>query len=147
MENKYRGIDEIIRQAMEEGAFENLRGKGKPLNLDENSFVDNEWKLAYHLLKQNGFAPDFVEKRQAIEMQLAEARQTLMRTWVWRTTALREGQDKDWIEGEWGKAIAKFEERIAQINASIKNYNISIPLPSLYKKPVVLRDEMVQFKN
>jgi DnaJ family protein C protein 28 len=147
MENKYRGIDEIIRQAMDEGAFQNLRGKGKPLNLDENPYLDKEWQLAYHLLKQNGFAPDFVEKRQAIEEQLAEARQALIRTWAWRTNALNDGQDKDWVESEWSKATAKFEERVAEINASIKTYNISIPIPSLYKKPIVLADELAQFKN
>jgi DnaJ family protein C protein 28 len=147
MENKYRGIDEIIRQAMDEGAFENLRGKGKPLNLDENPYLDKEWQLAYHLLKQNGFAPDFVEKRQAIEVQLAEARQTLMRTWVWRTNALSDGQDKDWVEGEWGRATAKFGERIAEINGSIKAYNISIPMPTLYKKPIVLGEELALFTN
>jgi DnaJ family protein C protein 28 len=147
MENKYRGIDEIIRQAMDEGAFENLRGKGKPLNLDENPYLDKEWQLAYHLLKQNGFAPDFVEKRQSIEMQLAEARQSLMRTWAWRTSALNDGQDKDWVEAEWGKATVRFEQRIAEINASIKAHNISIPVPSLHKKPIVLADEIAQFKN
>jgi DnaJ homolog subfamily C member 28 len=147
MENKYRGIDEIIRQAMDGGAFENLRGKGKPLNLEENPYLDKEWQLAYHLLKQNGFAPDFVEKRQAIEMQLAEARQSLIRTWAWRTNAINDNQDKDWVESEWGKAIAKFEERIAEINTSIKNYNISIPMPSLYKKPVILAEELGLFTN
>lgn len=147
MENKYRGIDEIIRQAMDEGAFENLHGKGKPLNLDENPYLDKEWQLAYHLLKQNGFAPDFVEKRQAIEMQLADARQALSRAWAWRASALNDGKDKDWVEVEWGKATTKFEEHIAQINRSIKTYNISIPLPSLYKKPVVLENELAMLTN
>jgi DnaJ family protein C protein 28 len=147
MENKYRGIDEIIRQAIEEGAFENLRGKGKPLNLDENPYLDKEWQLAYHLLKQNGFAPDFVEKRQAIEVQLGEAREALARSWAWRTNALNDGQDQDWVEGEWGKATAKFEERIAEINGSIKAYNISIPMPTLYKKPIALEEELALFAN
>lgn len=48
-------IDETIRKAMEEGAFDNLRGTGKPLSIEDNPFVDPSWQLAYHLLKENGF--------------------------------------------------------------------------------------------
>ncbi len=35
-------IDQIIQQAIQDGAFENLPGKGKPLNLDDNPHVDPE---------------------------------------------------------------------------------------------------------
>jgi len=145
VENRNRGIDEIIRHAMEQGAFENLRGKGQPLKLDENPYLDKEWQLAYHLLKQNGFAPDFVEKRQAIEMQLAAARQAVGRSWAWKAKVLENGKDSDWVETEWEKARSKFETRIAAINASIRNYNVTIPVPSLYKKPVVVGDELALF--
>ncbi len=43
MDRRARGIDEIIRQAMREGAFDNLPGKGKPLELIENPYLDREW--------------------------------------------------------------------------------------------------------
>lgn len=145
MPNKERGIDEIIRQAMDQGAFENLRGKGKPLNLDENPYLDKEWQLAYHLLKQNGFAPDFVEKRQAIEMQLATARETIARSWAWKAKSLEEGRDSAWVEAEWTKARVKFEIQIEEINKHIKQYNLVIPVSGLYKKPVAIENELRQF--
>jgi len=79
MDKKARGIEEIIQKAMQEGAFDNLPGKGQPLDLDDNPHLDPEWQLAYHLLKENGYAPEFIEKRQIIELELAKARAALAR--------------------------------------------------------------------
>jgi len=139
-----RGIDEIIQQAMRDGAFDNLRGKGKPLDLNENPYLDPEWQLAYHLLKENGFAPQFIEQRQAIEMELAAAREALARTWAWRTRSLKEGKPAEWVEAEWGKAKEKFEETIVKLNKTIKAYNLSIPTPSLFRN---LIDVNIEIEN
>lgn len=142
MDKKARGIDQIIQSAMQEGAFDNLPGKGKPLKLDENPHLDPEWQLAYHLLKQNGFAPNFVEKRQAIEMELADARQTLARTWAWRVTSLSEGGSAEFVEAEWARAKNAFRETIEKVNKKIRDYNLGIPVQTLYRPLVVLEKEI-----
>jgi len=142
MDRKARGIDEIIQQAMQEGAFDNLPGKGKPLNLDENPFLDQEWQLAYHLLKQNGFAPDFIEQRQAIEIDLATARQALARAWAWRQKALDEGKQSDLVKSEWGRARRNFELKIDEINKEIRKYNLHIPAQSLFRSPIKIETEL-----
>jgi len=147
MDKKARGIEEIIQQAMQEGAFDNLPGKGQPLNIDDNPHLDPEWQLAYHLLKENGFAPEFIEKRQAIELQLAEARQALARSWAWRAQALDEGKPADWVEAEWSKAKAKFEEKVNNINKQISNYNISIKSGTFYRSPINAESEIVVIAN
>jgi DnaJ family protein C protein 28 len=139
-----RGIDEIIRAAMQEGAFENLRGKGQPLNLDDNPNVDPEWQLAYHLLKQNGFAPEFIEQRQAIEIALAAARSAMARSWAWRQQALAGGEDSTLVAGEWAKAKQRFGAAVEKLNAQIKTYNINIPHDKLYRKPINIEEELVQ---
>lgn len=142
MDRKARGIDEIIQQAMQAGAFDNLPGKGKPLDLNDNPHLDPEWQLAYHLLKENGFAPQFIEQRQAIEMELAAAREALARTSAWRGRELAAGKDADWVEAEWGRAKAKFEEIIIKLNKSITAYNLNIPTPSLFRKLIDVASEM-----
>jgi len=136
MDHKARGIDEIIQQAMQEGAFENLPGKGKPLNLEENPYLDREWQLAYHLLKQNGFAPDFIEQRQQMELELATARQSLARAWGWRRQALVEGKPADWGEAEWSRAKNEFEKRINEINNQIRKLILSIIACRKFRKYV-----------
>jgi hypothetical protein len=46
-----------IREAMQEGAFDRLEGKGEPLDLSENPYEDPSLRMAHRLLKNNGFAP------------------------------------------------------------------------------------------
>lgn len=142
MDRKARGIDEIIQQAMRAGAFDNLPGKGKPLDLNENPYLDPEWQLAYHLLKQNGFAPQFIEQRQAIEIELASAREALARTWAWCTRELRAGKPADWVEAEWSKTKAKFEEEVLALNRRIRDYNLQVPAASLHRHLIDLHQEI-----
>lgn len=54
-------IDEIIRQAMANGEFDNLPNKGKKLNLDEYFEMPEEVRIGYALLKNADFAPPEVE--------------------------------------------------------------------------------------
>lgn len=120
-------IEEIIRKAIQEGAFENLRGTGKPLNIEDNPYVDPSWQLAYHLLKENGFALSFIEMRQGIDLEHAAARQALTLAWEWRLAALSEEQDARWVESQWTKAVAAFAETADALNKRIFNYNLQSP--------------------
>ena len=46
-----------IREAMAEGAFDNLSGKGRPLNLEEDPYEDPSLRMAHRLLRNNGVRP------------------------------------------------------------------------------------------
>ena len=50
-----------IAEAIENGDFDNLPGAGKPLELDDDSLVPEELRLAYRILKNAGFVPPEVE--------------------------------------------------------------------------------------
>ncbi len=52
-----RVVEEKIRDAQETGAFDNLPGKGKPLELEDLSLVPEELRMAYHLLKNAHLLP------------------------------------------------------------------------------------------
>ena len=43
-------IEEIIREAMEKGEFDNLPGKGKPLDLDAYFATPEDVRLGYSVL-------------------------------------------------------------------------------------------------
>ncbi len=137
-----RGIEEIIRKAMEEGAFDNLRGKGKPLNLDENPHVDPEWRLAFDMLKEQGFAPAWAETRQQIEQELAVAREALARSWQWRVEALARGEAPGWVAEDWGRAESFFREQVQKVNKKIKGYNLIVPSPQFARMPVDVEAEI-----
>ncbi|MBX3005171.1 MAG: DUF1992 domain-containing protein [Anaerolineales bacterium] len=119
-------IDEIIRKAMDAGAFDNLRGAGKPLRLEDNPYVEPDWQLAYHLLKENGFAPAFIEVRQAIEQDLAAGRARLAENLAWRTQAGQAGMSAAFVAVQWQQAQQQFGDLVAQLNQRIRDYNLTV---------------------
>ncbi|TDQ39775.1 DUF1992 domain-containing protein [Aureibacillus halotolerans] len=61
-----RLIEERIRKAMEEGAFNDLPGKGKPLPKPKDVNVPGDLKLSHKVLKNAGFLPPEMELRKEI---------------------------------------------------------------------------------
>jgi len=54
-------IDEQIRRAIEAGEFDNLPGKGKPIDLSAYFDTPEDLRMAYSMLKSNNFVPEEVE--------------------------------------------------------------------------------------
>jgi len=54
-------IDEQIRKAIEAGEFDNLPGKGKPIDLSAYFDTPEDLRMAYSMLKSNNFVPEEVE--------------------------------------------------------------------------------------
>jgi DnaJ family protein C protein 28 len=136
MRQKATAIEAIIQAAMHDGAFDDLPGQGQPLDWDPNDFSGDDWALAHHLLKENGFAPEFIEIRKSIESDLEQYRADFKRAKEWREEALTKGEPKDWIESQWGGAQSKFTEQIAALNKRIRDYNLIIPAQNFYRSSI-----------
>jgi hypothetical protein len=67
-----RIAEEKIREAIAAGEFDHLPGKGKPLVLDEPLGLRPEDRLAYMILKNSGFLPEYLEWRKELEKSLNE---------------------------------------------------------------------------
>ncbi len=52
-----------IQQAIKEGQFDDLPGKGKPLQLDDDSMVPESLRMGYRVLKNAGYLPPELEAR------------------------------------------------------------------------------------
>jgi hypothetical protein len=61
-----RIAEERIRAAQEEGVFDNLPGRGKPLQLDDDSAVPEDLRLTFKILKNAGYLPIEMEIRKEI---------------------------------------------------------------------------------
>ncbi|MED1673274.1 DnaJ family domain-containing protein [Pallidibacillus thermolactis] len=51
----WRIADDKIKKAYEEGEFDNLPGFGKPLELDDDSGIPKNLRMAYRILKNAGY--------------------------------------------------------------------------------------------
>jgi len=113
--DKWENIAERkIREAMAEGAFDNLKGKGQPLDLEENPYEDPSLRMAHRLLRNNGFAPAWVEEAKDLERAIETAQQDLGR----------------------GLGLAAFRARIAEINRWILAHNLKTPSTQFHMRPV-----------
>ncbi len=58
-------VEERIKKAKKQGAFENLQGSGRPLEFDDEG-VPNELRMAHKILKNAGFLPPEIELKKKI---------------------------------------------------------------------------------
>jgi hypothetical protein len=66
-------IEQMIQQAMARGDFDNLKGKGKPLNLDDYFNTPEDVRMGFSILKSNDFVPEEIERLK----EIAELREKL----------------------------------------------------------------------
>lgn len=137
-------IDRLIGEAQERGDFENLPGAGQPLDLTPYPFAQGQ-ELAFKVLKDAGYAPDWIELDKAIRRKLEKAREVLGRSWTWREARLVELAHKSdkWAEAErqrvlasWRAAISSFEEEVHAINKEIAELNLKVPSPRFQRQMV-----------
>jgi hypothetical protein len=63
-------VEERIRQAQSEGAFEKLPGQGQPLNLDDDPLIPEELRMVCRVLKNSGYVqPEVEELKQLRQLE------------------------------------------------------------------------------
>ncbi|KAL6662011.1 hypothetical protein ACP70R_001395 [Stipagrostis hirtigluma subsp. patula] len=111
-------VEQRIWHSMEEGHFENLPGKGKPLNINSNPHADPAEDTLYRILSRNGCAPEWVELNKEIRGMIAGWRSALRKAWANRS----EDDGSNWNDD------CKFlQEQIRQINDKVFRYNLIVP--------------------
>jgi DnaJ family protein C protein 28 len=137
-------IEELLRQAIAEGKFDNLPGKGKPLQLDrENPHADPAWELAYKILKDAGYSLPWIETIREIETDIASARMELKLAWQWYLAARGQGTSASNASAEWQQAQLTFREKMNLLNQRIRNYNLDVP-NTRFQRPVLVYGQEVQ---
>lgn len=63
--NKF--IEDQIQKGMNEGLFDNLKGAGKPLNLDEYFNTPEDLRMGYSILKSGNILPPEIEMMREIQ--------------------------------------------------------------------------------
>ena len=58
MSDEVRGIEELIKDAISKGEFDNLTGKGQPLDLSAYFEAPEDVRMGYGMLKGAGFVPE-----------------------------------------------------------------------------------------
>ena len=121
--------EKSIREAIEKGEFDNLAGKGKPLDLSENPFEDPDLRTVHRLLRNAGFAPAWIEERKDIEAQFERARITLARAWrLYRPEGISPSA------ASWERNVAEFRAQVSELRQRVHIYNLKAPAPIFHKR-------------
>ena len=128
-------VSEQIEEAMERGEFRNLPGKGKPLKLDTNPFLTPQVRMANRLLKENGFAPRWIELKKEIKQEKGQLERllinlksrrerlaVLIQQHPHRREAVRQS-----FEYELARGIARYSEKLENLNKKIQRVNLLMP--------------------
>ncbi|HEU4479068.1 MAG TPA: DUF1992 domain-containing protein [Pyrinomonadaceae bacterium] len=121
--------EKSIREAIEKGEFDNLPGKGQPLDLSENPFEDPDLRTVHRLLRNAGFAPAWIEERKDIEAQFDLARTTLARAWqIYRPDGVSPSDDA------WQRNVAEFRAKVIELRRRVHIYNLKAPAAIFHKR-------------
>ncbi len=64
--SRYDGVEGAIREAIERGDFDNLPGKGKPIDLSDWKKTPEHLRMSYSILKNAGYKPTEVQTKREI---------------------------------------------------------------------------------
>jgi Domain of unknown function (DUF1992) len=121
-------IDRQIREAMDDGKFDNLPHQGEPLPIVDDAAA-GDWALAYRMLKGASFAPPWVETDKEVRALLARRDAILER--APRSSAIgRRRDDQD------------LRDVVEAANKAIFRLNHEAPTARQHRRPLDLTAEL-----
>lgn len=142
MKTKYgldRLVEDLIQESMSRGEFDNLSGKGKPLQHHDhhNPYVDFVTHKLNQVLIDNGFTPEWITLQKEIRDDVQLLRYELQRERSQFGSFPLSTDDHI----EWSNLVYKFEKLVTQINRKINQYNLVVPMLNKQLLLVDLRRE------
>lgn len=140
-------ISHRIEEANRNGAFDNLRGKGKPLLIDRDPFVPADQQMANDLLKNNNLAPYWISERTAMLETIERFRerfhstaQRFQQAWL----ATTEDKKRHHLNESWQRQLSEWGEEIKGLNRRITTLNLQQPIARLEIFKVLLDEELTR---
>jgi Domain of unknown function (DUF1992) len=121
-------IERKIREAMAEGAFDDLPHQGTRLPLDDDSAA-GEWALAYRMLRNAGAAPPWIESDKAARALFDERDRLFART-------ARQGPSS------LARARVELTRIVDAANRAVARVNAEAPTSGQHRRPLDLAAEL-----
>ena len=128
-------VNKQIEEAMERGEFADLPGEGKPLKLNTNPFLTPQARMTNRLLKENGFAPRWVELEKEIKREKAQLERILINLKARRERLATIGRQYPHrrevigrtFEHERARVMTQYSEKLENLNRKIQRVNLLMP--------------------
>ena len=141
-----------IQEAIEEGQFDNLPGKGKPIVFEDDPATPVHLRLANKILKNADVLPEWIQVQKDIQterQEIAALRARLLRDnqkWRDKLATLPEGHPTAQIYAEWNaKSRASYLRHLKSVNTSILKFSLLAPSSTVAPTPYKIEAEMEAF--
>ena len=137
-----------IKEAMDRGDFDNLPGKGKPLNLDEDASIPLHQRMMMKILKNAEAVPDWI----GLEKDIQREQEGVTKIKIRAFRAYKYTNSKQNRQNILTKLRKDYKEQLGFVNTLILKYNMSSPAGtqkifapfSVHKEMTKLEDEITQ---
>ena len=119
-------IESAIQEAIAQGAFDNLPGAGKPLQINDQELMAGENWLGYKVLSNGGMVPEWLGLGHEIERDLQKLRQLESQHQSLIDLAVSTG---DWERNRMAleHAFKRYEDHARSVRRKQDNYNLTAP--------------------
>lgn len=134
-----------IEEAMRAGEFDNLAGKGKPLNPDPDPFTPADMKMANSLLRNNELVPAWISDRKAVLAAIAQFRAKMQTTAAAYQAALESVEaphQRMQLVQRYNAQVETWRQEIGELNKRIQTQNLRQPVTFLEIYKLRLDDEL-----
>ena len=126
-------IERQLREAVEDGRFDDLPFRGEPLPLEDDSLAGDR-AMAFHVLRNANVAPPWIEADKEARALLAR-RDAIIARAAARSTPSRFAERRD---------RAELESLVTELNAAIGRLNAEAPTDRQRRQPLSLADELAR---
>ncbi len=137
-------MEDLIEEGQQRGLFDDLPGKGKPLDLEQNIFEGSQ-TLANQIMKANNIKPAWLSHQLGVVESIETLRAEMARTWERYRTNFAYAPDESHRQAlnlGWDKVCRDWQVAVDKINKEMDSYNLKRPpgQAELYK--LRLADEL-----
>ncbi|NXF31701.1 DJC28 protein, partial [Nyctibius bracteatus] len=121
-----RLVEDLIQESMAKGDFDNLSGKGKPLQkFSDYPHIDPMTHNLNRILIDNGYQPEWILMQKEIRETIEQLRKSIV---VSRSKL--GGPMTPYRQKQWNHICEQFIEDIRKLNKRIDNFNLVVPILS-----------------
>ena len=142
---RYDLVGGMYAKAVERGEFDNLEGAGKPLDLEENPYEPTDVRMLHKVLKDNGFAPYWIELKKEIDDLTAKLNKEVDFFTQYIRVVYSEQPSRRTIRYFEKRKEYFFDQsrkRLVEISKKILDYNLHCPVSNLNRSNIDVDDEM-----
>ncbi|MCU0513881.1 MAG: DUF1992 domain-containing protein [Anaerolineae bacterium] len=141
-------LDEQVERLIGDGATDHLPGAGRPLDLEEDSNIPPEERLARRIMKDNDLPPAWVLLKQELDGERAALLHRLENYARDYGARLAEARRRNSLilereaDERWQRAGHKLRQDMETYNRKLLTYNVSAPPPFNQAIPLNVAEEM-----